>query len=182
MPARNKGAANGKSKSGMPTRIGETTMNDSPYAPPRAALVDVEPSEEPMERPWQVARAVICLWIMFGIGVANSLWTVVNPSPQLAMFNRPVLFVYFTLIFLVSAWIYRAIGKGRNWARIVYLVLAGISLLGIPFMAFGLKVGTTTPMAATLGVVNVCVSVYAAYLLLTAPSRQWYRNMKGRQG
>jgi FtsH-binding integral membrane protein len=157
-------------------------MIDSPYAPPRAALADVEEAEDPMDRPWQVARATTCLWIKFGIGVATALWNVVYISPQLAMFSRPVIFAFYAVLFLITAWIYRSIGKGRDWARILFLILTGISILGVPFSIFAVKIGTVTSAVAMTGLVNICISGYAAYLLLTAPSRAWYKNMKGRKG
>jgi hypothetical protein len=155
-------------------------MSESPYAPPQAVVADVESGEPPLERPWQVSRAMTCLWVSLGLGAANSLWNLVQPPPQLAAFNRGWLLLMYVVGFVIVGMVYRAIGRGRNWARILLLILTGLGVLGLPFLYFSVKVGTTTPLVAIVGLVNSCLGFYAAYLLLTGAAKAWYRNMKER--
>lgn len=154
---------------------------DSPYAPPKSVVSDVETREPPAERPWQVRRAMTCLWVAFGINIANSLWTLmVQPTSQMALSNPVFLASIYALGFLLAAWIYSSAGKGRNWARIIVLIFSALSLIGLPFVAYQLNAGAATVMAAIVALVIACLKAYLAYLLLTSAAREWYRSMRGR--
>ena len=156
-------------------------MSESPYAPPKAVVADVDSRGPPGARPWQVGRAMACLWVAFGINIANSLWTLlVQPPPQVALMNPIFLAIMYALGFLLAAWIYFSAGKGRNWARIIVLIFSALSLLGLPFVAYQVNAGAATLVAAIAAVVIACLKAYLAYLLLTSEAREWYRSMKGR--
>jgi heme A synthase len=157
-----------------------TNMSESPYAPPKALVADVEILEGAMERPWQVSRAVTCLWIKLGVGVANSLWNLAHTPAQIAFMGRGFVYSMFAVGFLLAAWIYRSVGKGRNWARILVLVLTVFTFFGLPYLLYQVNIGVISGLVGIFGVVTSCLGIYAAYLLLTAPAKAWYRSMKGR--
>jgi hypothetical protein len=164
-------------------------MFDSPYAPPRAIVADIEPSTESIARPHQVSRAVICMWTIWGIGLARGLWNIFQPKHALlygpinagAAVPPALALVYLVLGFLIWVWIYTAIAKGRNWARILYLVFAGLTAFGLAYILYMTNIGAISVIAALVSLVNSCLTFYVAYLLLTAPARAWFRYMKGRK-
>ena len=149
----------------------------SPYAPPRADLEKV--NTEPLERPWQVSRAVTLLWVSFGIGVANSLVNMVRQAG-----SAPMVLVFGLIGLLVGGliayWIYNAIAKGRNWARILYLVLTPFWLLTLPLLLFQLNRGLINGLQVLISFANFGVAAYVFYLLLTGAAREWFREMKER--
>lgn len=76
------------------------------------------------------------------------------------------LFIAVYGLFVWFAW------RGRNWARIVLWVLAG---LGIVSGLAGLAVGSPLPFLSALGVFQLLLLIAAAVLLALKPSHEWYR-------
>jgi hypothetical protein len=157
----------------------QAPVPDSPYAPPRAVVADAEPDLSSLERPPEVNRAVTLVWVVFGIGIAAAVLRMVLPGPQ----QMPMVWqlAMNVLIFLISWWLNSKLAAGRNWARLLYVIATALSLLYIPVLIFTMmRFGAKTPTAdSVVGVLNMSISVYVAYLLLTRPARQWYRAMKG---
>lgn len=156
------------------------TADQSPYAPPRAVVSDVAPAGEAPPRPAQVDRAVLLIWIGFAIGIVSTVWNLINPLAAQQEMPVAVTLAFIVVGYLFVIWVYRAIGRGRNWARILYLVFAAFSALGLvyslllsPAMHFGI-------VRIALMIVSSVLHFYVAYLLLLAPARQWYAEMKGR--
>jgi hypothetical protein len=72
-------------------------------------------------------------------------------------------------LFVWFAW------RGRNWARIVLWVLAG---LGIVSGLAGLAVGSPLPFLSALGGFQMLLLIAAVVLLALKPSTEWYRFRK----
>jgi hypothetical protein len=140
----------------------------NPYRPPEAAVSDV-PDAVAIDRPVAVRRAIQMLWlaqayfqvsaIAFGVGV--------------------------TLAFIVSFWIYGRAYAGRNWARIVIVVL---QLLGFAILAWSYAValknegGPAYSMIDILGIVASSGLTVAALILLFVPdANAWYRAIAARR-
>lgn len=157
----------------------ETQVPESPYAPPRAALIDVEDTTAPTERPPQVGRAVLLLWIGLGLGTLKSIWNLISPMPGSLGPVPGLLSLVFGL--LLMSWIYNAIGRGRNWARILFLIFTALGLLAMPFVFRFVPQGVMQPLQLLLMAANTCLQVYVSYLLLTKPVREWFYAMKGRK-
>ena len=142
-------------------------MERNPYAPPVSVVAD--PAELRSERPKEVALAVKLLWASFFIGIAS-------------VFLRPAQQVPFIAVMIVSilafgfwAWVITAIGKGRNWARILFFVLVGIGLVfAILFLSTTLALYRERPFNGFLAALNYALEIYTLYLLLTAPARGWF--------
>jgi len=68
------------------------------------------------------------------------------------------------------------IGKGRNWARITFLVFFIIS---IPFAAFPLmqSVGAN-PISGRIGIIIIIIQIVALVFLFQKLSSDWFREMK----
>jgi hypothetical protein len=77
-----------------------------------------------------------------------------------------LLFVAVYGLFVWFAW------RGRNWARVVLWVLAG---LGLVFGLAGLAVGSPLPFLTALGAFQLLFLAAAVVLLALKPSNEWYR-------
>jgi len=124
-------------------------------------------------RPPRVGTAVKLLYITLGIGVLRStmdasMYTEVA-SPAFAMLiTLFVLGVMGCFLFMI--------GKGRNWARIAFLVLFIIS---IPFAALPLmqSVGAN-PISGRIGIIQIIIQIVALVFLFQKLSSDWFRDMK----
>lgn len=147
----------------------------SPYAPPQAAVEKI--SGDAPERPKEVNRAVTLLWVSFGIGMASTLVNMVIQSRRIPM---AFMFGIIGMVIgtLIALWIYGAIAKGRNWARLLYLILTPFWLLTLPILLYQLSLGLTTGLQVLASFVNFGIAAYVFYLLLTGPAREWFREMK----
>ena len=87
-------------------------------------------------------------------------------------------FVMFIAFFgLVIMWLFIfMIGKGRNWARITFLVLfiVGTPLSVLPLMQ---SLGAN-PISGLLGIVQTIIQIVALVFLFQKPSSDWFREMK----
>jgi hypothetical protein len=146
-------------------------MEQNPYAAPAARVADAD-AVRPAERPIQVTRAVWLLWTVLALG------TVVNfIRPQGAV---PMGMLMAIVIWLLSTAIYVLfivkIAAGRNWARIVYLVLTLLGFLFIPVSwSVLVEVMKSSVLYTVVYFLNTAISVYALYLLFTKPANAWFR-------
>jgi hypothetical protein len=85
-----------------------------------------------------------------------------------------VLGLLITLAFL-SLWFYliRKIAAGRDWARIVLLVLV---ILGTPFaIPYYIAEARVNVVPGALSIVIVILQLVATVLLFTPPANRWFR-------
>ncbi len=150
------------------------TVERNPYAAPVAPVAD--PSmPEPANRPPEVTRAVQLIWISIGLGILGLFLT-----PKEMPFGWVGISIVALLTIAIWAWIITKIARGRNWARITYLVLIA---LGYASMAFTWQVQVValkaSPLSAILTIVEAVIAVYAIYLLFCGPANAWFRRAKG---
>lgn len=154
----------------------EPDASASPYAPPRAAVADVETGFLATEPPRQMVRAIKLLWLGFGVGVLIALFRLVVPAPRhlstLAQFCIDI------AIFLILYGFNTMIARGHNWARILYLIFTVISVLGIPLIVFSMSIGATPTLDGVVSLFQFGLGFYICYLLFTRPSREWFHAMK----
>ena len=124
-------------------------------------------------RPPRVGTAVKLLYITLGIGVLRSIMD----ASMYAEMAPPafVMLITFVVLGLMGFFIFM-IGKGRNWARITFLVFF---IIGIPFAAFPLmqSVGAN-PISGRIGVVQIIIQIVALVFLFQKLSSDWFRDMK----
>jgi hypothetical protein len=94
---------------------------DNNYAPPKAAVADVQP-EDVVNKPPAVVGALILLWIFAGMTAVGSLILSFEKKP-----SGPVTSL---ITFAVIALLAVCIGRRSRTARVVLLVLAVVVLLG----------------------------------------------------
>ena len=141
-------------------------MTHNPYSAPRSTVTDT-PSP-PMERPRVVVIAVALLWTEVALGLLESLldWKHLT-SDDSATFVMIVDLLFVGLSVLINIMIWR----GRNWARIVALVLTVLAVVG-----FAPVVGVEfarAPLVTLLGLGELLLDVIAMYMVFV-PGRQWF--------
>ena len=114
-------------------------------------------------RPREVGTAVTLIYITFGIGLLRAI-----------MGGAPVLL---TLVFIGIMYLFVfQIGKGRNWARITFLVL---TILGLPFSVHSLtQTFTANPVSGLLEIGQIVMQIIALVFLFQRPASDWFREIK----
>ena len=78
-----------------------------------------------------------------------------------------------SVIWLFTAYLVAMVEKGRNWARITYLVLF---LLGLPFLVMSYWANwRMAPIAALSGTTQTLLQAVAVVLVFVPASRRWFR-------
>jgi hypothetical protein len=150
-------------------------VQPNPYAPPHAQVRDIDPDRRPLNKPKQVKLAVALLWISLALGPLNLLLddksparTIVASQPAFLGLMAGVVGVLALMAVLV-VFIYR----GRNWARVVYLVMYLLGalpwLLSLPVL-FG-----RSPVAGAVYVVQGTIQAVALYFIFSQPGSAWFR-------
>lgn len=127
-------------------------------------------------RPEKVGAAVTLLYITLGIGVLRSI---MEASLHAKLVSPAfVLFVMFVIFGTMWLFIY-LIGRGRNWARITFLVLF---IIGIPLSVRPLlQTLAASPISGLLGIAQTTIQVVALVFLFQNPSSEWFRAMKEKK-
>jgi hypothetical protein len=148
-------------------------VDHNPYSPPSAPVAD-PPSIQPMERPITVTIAVRLLWLMTGLSTVGGviLMSQVAPPFAIAPWFIPLMVVVYCAGLALVWWIFGAVAKGRNWARIVVAVFGAISLFNI-WITTRAVLPQTDWMRAGL-IVRSAFWVVAAILLFVPKSRPWF--------
>ena len=126
-------------------------------------------------RPPRVSTAVTLLYLTLGMGIIRSflevprLLQVAPPGFGLGFFLFVIIFTMAFLVFLTVM-----IGKGRNWARITYLVL---TIVGLPLSVLPLYQSLTkTPISGIIGTAQLVLQTIALIFLFQRASSEWFRS------
>ena len=88
------------------------------------------------------------------------------------------MFITFVVLAIMWFFIYM-IGKGRNWARITFLVLF---IIGIPFAIMPLLQSlAANPISGFLGLAQTVIQIVALVFLFQKASTDWFRQMKANR-
>lgn len=126
-----------------------------------------------LERPGSVTFAVVMLYLSLAAGAVRALFggeAIISQigAPMFVGVAVPILGLICLLVYLISS--------GRNWARILFLVMM---LLGVPLVLFGVMQQITDGIAIDVfGLGQTCVQALATALLFLTPSSAWFRAMK----
>lgn len=150
-------------------------MSDiNPYAPPQAPVADVQIApEHAQRRPLNLVIAVRLLWISFGIGLISlPLKLFFAPIPM----SAPLIVMAFSvagIVALMNAWLIVKIASGRNWARIVWIVLYAIGVCAI-VMSPQFLAGNSL-IVRLINVIQFLMQLVVVALLLTPTAVQWFK-------
>jgi len=123
--------------------------------------------------PKEIRLGIRCLWAALAMGLINSIVHIFRFG---TLVSPVILCSTFVLTFLFSAFFLYKISQGRNWARVIYLILL---LLGIANTLSGLADEfSRDPVMAAISALRVIVLLYAMYLLFTYPSDAWFEGCK----
>jgi hypothetical protein len=134
-------------------------------------------------RPKNVSTAIKLLYLSLILGIINSVLVVITlinspvtslPSAYLGITTGITIFILFVTLALLAFFIYK-IGKGKNWARILYLILF---LIGIPSAVINLiQFFTTWAISGIIGFCEIILDAVAVILLFQKSSSAWF-NLK----
>jgi hypothetical protein len=150
---------------------------ENPYMPPKAVVADVT-DDSPRVRPTAVTVALYLIGarMLLAFGLIAQTLIALNEPPSVSIMLMTALAVAVSF----ALWYFIALGK--NWARIVYLVMtiaSVLSLLAGLLSAINLPQGVTyvsnfsTRWIATV-VLPQLLSI-AVVVLLFGPGRSWFR-------
>ena len=136
----------------------------------------MEPTIEPtanFARPQVVTRAVLALAASFAIGGIRAIFDLKQKVSGGSFLVAILLLAVFlgVCFFFVSK-----IAAGRNWARIILLVLIIIQL---PFTILGsIAEIRTNLLHGSISIIMVILQLLGTYLLFTKNSNLWFRSRK----
>jgi hypothetical protein len=131
-------------------------MSRNPYSPPQALVGDTD--QEPVRvKPVAIRRAIVILWTSFAL---NLFITALDWRYQISQVPPLVLIVSQIFGLCIAVWLFWKIGVGRNWARIVYLVLLLVGLTAV--------IPEITSSAARAAHI-------ASMVLVFGPGRGWFQ-------
>ena len=120
-----------------------------------------------VEKPQQIKTALMLLWVSLGIGVLNGLVVGISSLFELSII---VCVIAFTAV------LYYLIGKGKGWARLLFLILF---LIGIPFSIPNLLMMLQENiLVAMLSWSITVLQIIALTFLFLKPSSKWFKFSK----
>lgn len=148
----------------------------SPPPPPPIRGLSPENATEltkPTQKPPKIKHAVLMLWISLGLGVVRSVWEIPAQSAQSSL-GFVVFVMAFTFVFIgFFIWM---IDKGKNWARITFLVLF---ILGVPLSILPLLQSLAyAPISGLIGIAQVVLQTIAVIFLFLKDSSAWFKLLK----
>ena len=126
-----------------------------------------------IERPREVVRAVQFLFAAIMIGLITAI---LNLAQRIS--GAPMIFALLIVIgfFGLCYVLIRTISAGRNWARIVLLVLV---LINLPFAVLSdIAALRQSILLGTLSIIIIILQLIGTYLLFTKNSNLWFRMRK----
>jgi hypothetical protein len=125
------------------------------------------------ERPRPVTRAVQLLVASLAIGLLKAIFHLAQrTSGATLVFALLIVIASFGLLFFLVM----KISAGRNWARIILLVLV---LFGVPFtVPTYLEEVRRNTLFGTLSIIISILQLIGTYLLFTKQSNLWFRTRK----
>lgn len=134
--------------------------------------MDQEKPQEPMARPPEVLYAFWLTIVSLVVGfVAIPLNSEVVRS-QLLVFT----IIGLLLTFAFTLFIFYMILKGKNWARVLYMILF---ISGAPFAFPAIIIAfQKTPVLAIIRLLQLSLQMMAVVLLLQKATRDWFNRLK----
>jgi len=123
------------------------------------------------------------LWIQLAFGVANSIATFIywsnvkieDPSLKFVLDNLPITVAITVVMYIVMFVLCLMIVRGKNWARILYLIGTLIGVVSI----FG-KSKDMTPWGPATMWLGLLVSLYISWVLFFTEARENFRRPDSR--
>ena len=105
-------------------------------------------------------KASDLILITIGLGIIN-----IFLSPAVFSTSFSVIVAIFTLLLMLANAI--LIRKGYNWAKILFTILFGLGLFGIPLMV---KTLAENPIVGVINIIQTVLQIWAVVLLFRIPN------------
>ena len=156
-------------------------MSENPYAPPKSTVADVE-SDVPIERPRPVKIALVLCWLSLALAlplIAEEIAKGPDPADGEVLPGELAFVVFFTAALLAFVvWVIVSIGRARNWARIVNVVLTAVGVIST-ISSFP-EILSRPWYSGPVELLTAAMDVAAAILLYLPASNAWFR-VRGRR-
>ena len=147
-------------------------MSESPYTTPKARVDPPLSSERPaLERPKEV---LIAIWLLIAGIVIGWAGTVVTWDYQLSVQSLGQLLLGQVFGLAIAGWIYYKIYCGRNWARILFLVMFILGLVGLLAVVVTDILPAMPTATNIVTVVGQLLNAAIVWLLFFSPGRHWF--------
>ena len=128
------------------------------------------PESDSTQIPLKTAYAVRLLWISLIFGIIRAIFEIINVEETIGVIIG--VSIALPIIAIVALLIYM-IGKGRNWARITFLVLFILGLFsGIPAIVISV---ITDPLFTVLRLGEIIPAGIGLILLFRSTSSNWFK-------
>ncbi len=124
--------------------------------------------ESTQDAPARVRTAVSLLWLSLVVGLLVLMF---DPASA-AMLPSAMLYSIAVISALIMGFFIYKIGKGRNWARITFLVLFLLGLISYTSALTGLF--NRSVVAGGLSTAQVIMQVVALYFVFSKPGSLWF--------
>ena len=148
----------------------EPMTRDPRYVPPTTEVADPPVIPALPSRPRQVQVAVALLWLSLALGVPEAVLGTRQFEGTIMGVGVTVITL---LIFGLVGWVNVKVYQGRNWARVVMLVLTALSVVTVLFPS-----GESTaegPLLQGLYLFDVLIEVVAMMLVFSNPGSLWFK-------
>jgi hypothetical protein len=109
------------------------------------------------------------LWLSLLLGLPSIFWTIEQAETRASAVIMAALSL---AVLALAAYLNICIGRGRNWARIVYLVFTVIGLMFIAFEPSDLEASLIERVLDGLG---MFLDIAAMVLVFTRPGSTWFK-------
>jgi hypothetical protein len=144
-----------------------------PPPPPPSGAIPHSATDLAAPKPQKIKTAVLMLWVSVGLGFVRSAWEISAQAER-----SSVGFVVFIMVFtfgFIGFFIWM-IDKGKNWARITFLVLF---ILGVPLSILPLLASLAhAPISGLLGIVQAILQTIAVIFIFSKDSSAWFKLQK----
>jgi len=119
--------------------------------------------------PTAVQTAVMILWACFGIGILNTFFVATHPIPL-----PPGAHLMQLVIFGFEALIIAMIGRGRNWARITFLIICLLGFVSV-ILLMHVMLRLNGPLSFLIVLAESILQYVALILLFQREASEWFR-------
>ena len=124
--------------------------------------------------PKSVKIASYMIYLSIIIGIINSVLYETLGNQE--MLSNPKSLIVGIVVFLIIGVIGFQIGRGKNWARIVLLILTVIGIVGLP--AIIVDDFLLHPAIGILSIVQTLIQLYVVIILFSGNSKRWFNRKK----
>ena len=144
-------------------------MSDNRYAPPNAEVSDLPAQNITQSSSSVLRRATWILWVSFMIGVVNVAldWTYLTTLGSTKMAVGVLALTFGIIVFLTYH-----IGRGKNWARIVFLIMV---LIGLPSLLDLPATFSHSIIAGSFIVIITVLQLLALYIVFFTSARHSFK-------